>query len=398
MSSLLGAGLVGLLLTATAGRAEGPALSRFVFGEPHMGTRFELTLYALDEKTAGAAAKAAFARIAELDGIMSDYKSTSELMRLCARAGGEPVPVSEDLFTVLAKAQEVSKRSDGAFDVTVGPVMQLWRRSWRTQRLPDPEQLSKARELVGYDKVVLDARARTVQLKKAGMRLDLGGIGKGFAADATLATLAKQGVTRALVAAGGDIACGAPPPEADGWNVAIQPLLDDGKPPRFLRLKDAAVSTSGDREQHVEIDGKRYSHIIDPRTGMGLTGRRSVTVVASRGIDSDSMTKVVSVLGAERGFKLIDQIDGAAAYVVQKLDDKVETLESRDFRKWLRVDEDGTKKPREALKKQENGLPDPPAEFNLSKGPAGVPLVRPLSCFLLPLCFLLTHCHKAIIG
>src|SRR5262249_49774852 len=161
-----------------------PALSRFTFTEPHMGTRFKIIVYASDERTANGAVKAAFQRIADLDGIMSDYRPASELMQLCKKAGGEPVRVSEDLFTVLARAQEVAKRSDGAFDVTVGPVVRLWRRARRTKEFPDAEELARARALVGYDKVRLDAKARTVQLTKAGMLLDLGGIGKGYAADA----------------------------------------------------------------------------------------------------------------------------------------------------------------------------------------------------------------------
>src|SRR5262249_22764670 len=150
---------------------------------PHMGTRFQLTMYAPDEATASKAARAAFARIAELDGIMSDYRPASELMRLCAKAGGDPVPVSPELFAVLDKAQEVSRLSAGAFDVTVGPVVRLWRLARRTQRLPEAEQLARARALVDYRNIKLDPEKRTVQLLKAGMQLDLGGIGKGFAAD-----------------------------------------------------------------------------------------------------------------------------------------------------------------------------------------------------------------------
>src|SRR5438270_6131047 len=164
----------------------GPALTRFTYTEPHMGTRFRIIAYAPDRATADRAARDAFARIAALDGSMSDYRPASELMRLCARAGGPPVKVSKDLFFVLSRAQEVSRRSGGAFDVTVGPVVRLWRLSRRTQRLPDPEKLARARALVGYRNVRLDPDARTVQLLKPGMQLDLGGIAKGYAADQAL--------------------------------------------------------------------------------------------------------------------------------------------------------------------------------------------------------------------
>jgi thiamine biosynthesis lipoprotein len=310
----------------------GARLSRFTFTEPHMGTRFKIILYAKNDATANRAAKAAFARIADLDGIMSDYRSTSELMRLCQKSGGEPVPVSDDLFRVLSRAQEVSKLSDGAFDVTVGPVVRLWRRARRTHELPDSKELAQARELVGYHNVRLDSKNQTVQLLKPGMRLDLGGIGKGYAADAALATLKEHGVTRALVAAGGDIAVSGPPPGAEGWTIGIAPLEDpDAKSKRYLILHDAAVSTSGDAEQYLEIGGKRYSHILDPKTGLGLTDRLSVTVVAPKGLSADPLTKVVSVLGPERGLAIIDGLDGVAALVVRKTDKSLETFESKRF-------------------------------------------------------------------
>ncbi|HMC63814.1 MAG TPA: FAD:protein FMN transferase [Gemmataceae bacterium] len=319
---------------ASAPSAE-PVLSRFEFAEPHMGTRFRIVLYAPNKQMAEKAAKAAFARIAELDGIMSDYRSSSELMRLCKKADGAPVRVSEDLFYVLQRAQEVSRRCDGAFDVTVGPVVRLWRRSRRTQQLPDPEQLAQARELVGYEKVRLNEKDRSVQLTQAGMQLDLGGIGKGYAADAALKVLKQHGITRALVAAAGDIAVSGPPPDTPAWKVAIHPLDPEQKSSRFLSLRHAAVSTSGDTEQFVEIGDKRYSHIVDPKTGMGLVGRMSATVLAKDGTASDSLAKVVCVLGPERGLKLIEATDGAAALFVRRTDEGVETFESKRFSTFL---------------------------------------------------------------
>jgi thiamine biosynthesis lipoprotein len=296
-----------------------------------MGTRFRIVLYAADEATANRAAKAAFARIAELDGIMSDYRATSELMQLCAKAGGEPVKVSDDLFTVLEKAQQVSRLSDGAFDVSVGPVVKLWRIARRTQKLPDKEALDKALALVGYRNIKLDSKNRTVQVVKPGMQLDLGGIAKGYAADCALATLRKHAVDRALVAAGGDIAVSGPPPDADGWKIGIQPV-EGGEPRKYLLLKDAAVSTSGDFEQYTVIDGKRYSHIVDPKTGLGLVGRMSVTVVAKNGLNSDPLAKVPCVLGPEKGLAIIDSLDGVSALMVRKTDKGEEVIESKRFK------------------------------------------------------------------
>jgi FAD:protein FMN transferase len=317
-----------LILNTACGVAP---LSRHEFIEPHMGTRFKVVLYAADAETAKLASKAAFARIAELDGIMSDYRPSSELMQLCAKAGGDSVRVSEDLFVVLEKALAVSRNSDGAFDVTVGPVVRLWRIARRTQQLPDKDALARALALVGYQNIKLDAKNRTVQLLKPGMQIDLGGIAKGYAADCALAVLKQHGIARALVAAGGDIAVGAPPPDAEGWKIGIQPV-EGGEPRRYLLLKDAAVSTSGDFEQYVVIDGKRYSHIVDPKTGLGLVGRMSVTVVARNGLTSDPTTKTVCVLGPERGLKLIDEQEGVAAMMVRQTDKGEEVIESKRFR------------------------------------------------------------------
>jgi FAD:protein FMN transferase len=294
---------------------------RFTFSEPHMGTIFRIVLYAPDATTAAKASRVAFDRIAALDDTMSDYKPDSELMRLCQAGGGPPVKVSEDLFQVLAAAQELSARSDGAFDITVGPVVRLWRRARRRHELPDSNRLAQARALVGYHNLVLDPKQCTAQLLKPGMMLDLGGIAKGYAADQALNLLKRDGITSALVAAAGDIACSRPPPGRESWRIEIAspaPSTKSGdKSPHYLLLHDAAVSTSGDAEQHLDLGGQRYSHIINPATGMPLTGRRSVTVVARRGITADSYAVAVCVLGPERGLKLVDSTDGTAALIVE---------------------------------------------------------------------------------
>jgi thiamine biosynthesis lipoprotein len=300
-----------------------------------MGTTFRLVLYAADQKAAKAAADAGFARVAALDQYMSDYKQDSELMTLCRAfhtVVGLPVPVSDDLFAVLWQAKELSRRSDGAFDVTVGPVVQLWRHARRTQQLPDKDELAAALRKVGWRNVELDPVKRTVRLLVPGMLLDLGGIAKGYAADEVLALLRQRfGISRALVAAAGDITCGDPPPGREHWDVEIAPIAR-GQQPRSLRLANAAVSTSGDLEQFVEIGGVRYSHIVDPRTGLGLTGRRSVTVIAPRGVAADSMTKAVMLMPAGRGFDLVEATAGAAAFVaVVGPDETVRATESRRF-------------------------------------------------------------------
>lgn len=314
-------------------------LDRYVFTEPHMGTTFRIILYAPDEATAKAAAKAAFARVAELNAIMSDYQPTSELMRLCQKAGGAPVEVSIDLFDILRKSEEYARLTDGAFDVTISPVVRLWRRARRTREMPRAEDIKKALALVDYRKIKLEPKGRTVQLMLMGMLLDLGSIAKGYAADAALAVLRRHGITRALVAAGGDIAVGDAPPSAAGWKVGIAPLKNPDAPPELhLLLKNAGVSTAGDAEQFVEIAGKRYSHIIDPKTGIGLVGRRSVTVIAPNATTSDALDTAVCVMGPERGIPLIDaRADLAAIYVIET-DKGIEKTFSKRFKPYLATD------------------------------------------------------------
>jgi thiamine biosynthesis lipoprotein len=331
MTTLRALGLA-CLFVLPASAAE-PALLRHVFSEKHMGTLFRIIVYARDAEVASKASKEAFARVSELNAIMSDYLSTSELMRLCAKAGGKPVKVSGELFVVLKRAQEVARDSDGAFDVTVGPVVRLWRKARRTGRMPDQKQLEAARALVGYKNVVLDEKAQTVKLLVPGMQLDLGGIAKGYAADEVLRVLAKHGLTRALVAAGGDIAVHDAPPDKPGWRIEIAAIDAGMEGKRYLVLANAAVSTSGDAEQYVEIDGKRYSHIVDPRTGIGLVGRMSATVVAPDGITSDSLTKVVAVLGPKKGFEIIERTKGVGGRFVRKKDDGTGVFVSKNFPK-----------------------------------------------------------------
>jgi thiamine biosynthesis lipoprotein len=208
--------------------------------------------------------------------------------------------------------------------------VQLWRRARRTGELPAAQQLARARGLTGYRKLHLDGQARSVRLERIGMRLDLGGIAKGFAADEAIAVLKRHGINSALVAAGGDIAVSGPPPGAAGWLIAIAPPGSSERPPRqHLLLRAAAVSTSGDAEQYVEVSGVRYSHVVDPRTGLGVVGHSSVTVVAPDGTTSDALATAASVLGPGRGLKLIDSTEGAAALFIQATGQGSQSFESK---------------------------------------------------------------------
>jgi thiamine biosynthesis lipoprotein len=290
-----------------------------------MAVPFELVFYAPDEGAANRAAQNTFRRIAQLNKILSDYDPESELRRLCATSGeGRSVPVSDPLWRVLSEAYQVADLSDGAFDVTVGPMIRIWRRARRLHELPSQEKVDAARPLVGYRLMQLDHEHRAVELKKKGMRLDLGGIAKGFATEEALRVLADHGITRAMVHAGGDISLGEPPPDNPGWVVALLSPQQGDSPSGYLCLSRCSVSTSGDLEQYTIIEGRRYSHVIDPKTGIGLTDRSLVTVVALDGMTADALATAISVMGPQKGLRLAEKLPGVAARIVRAPEGKTE--------------------------------------------------------------------------
>jgi len=324
------------LLAGCRSAPPGKSLQRYGFSHPAMGTLVSITLYAADNGSARDAAGAAFKRIDALEDILSDYQADSELNRLRDQPWGAPVPVSAELFDVLQRARKIAQLSDGAFDPTIGPYVRLWRFSHKRGVLPNPEEIATARAAVGWQKLALDPRARTVTLLAPGMRLDLGSIGKGYAADQALQLLKERGIDRALVAASGDIAIGNPPPGQRGWRIAIAAFegATNGIPPPLL-LRNAGVSTSGDSEQFIVIDGVRYSHIVDPATGFGLTRRIQTTVIGPDATTTDSLDTAVSLLGVKRGLALVDSWPHTAALILTKEDGQTRSYTSRRLRKML---------------------------------------------------------------
>ena len=295
------------------------SLERIEAAQPHMGTEFSIVVYAADAASARHAVDAAFARIAELDQRLSDYRSDSEINLLCAGAPhAEWMPVSSDLWHLLSLANQLSRQSDGAFDVTVGPLTKLWRRARRRHEVPPAAQLAQARQAVGYQYLQLDLPTRRVRLTRAGMRVDLGAIAKGYAAEQAGRILEAHGLRRWLVDAGGDLAAGDGPPGNSGWRIAIAPLEANEPPTRWLQIARSSVATSGDFWQYFELDGQRYSHILDPRTGMGVRGRSSVTVIARHGELSDALASTLTVLPPERGLELAARYSGTEALIIRE--------------------------------------------------------------------------------
>lgn len=317
-----------------------PALARFEFTRPQMGVPFRIVVYAPHETAASNATEAAFGRVAALNAILSDYDPDSEISRLCRDTpAGQPVRVSPELAWMLERSLALSRATDGAFDVTVGPLANLWRRARRQGQLPSESLLQEARARTGWRHLDFDARSRTVTLRVPGMRLDFGAIAKGYAADEALRVLTGHGCPRALVAAAGDVRAGEAPPEAPGWKVELGATDATNSPPaRVLFLRHAAVATSGDLFQRLEIGGRRYSHILDPRTGIGLTDHSLVSVIARDGTTADSLATAVSVLGPDRGLALVEKTRGAAALILRAPGAGLETYESRRLRSWLATD------------------------------------------------------------
>jgi len=287
---------------------------------PLMGVEWTLTVHAPTAPAGRQAIDAGFDEAVRLERILSDYDPGSELSRLSASSSAQtPVPLGDDLWHVLVRSKEICRQSHGAFDITVGPLTTLWRQSRRSGHLPRPDKLKRAMAAVGGDGIMLDPDRRTAQLTKPGMRLDLGGIGMGYAADRVLATLEGLGIPSAMVDASGDIVVSGAPPHAAGWRIRIAGLgPNGGKRHETIMLTHAAITTSGDANQAVEIDGKRYSHIVDPRTGLGVAGPAAVTVIAPDGATADALATAASVLGPEAGMEVVAQFPGCAARFLWK--------------------------------------------------------------------------------
>jgi len=326
-SSELLAALAFLCLPLSAAK-----LQPFEAVEPHMGTLFRIKLYAADEAEAQAAFTAAFQRITELDRTFSDYIPDSELNRLVKSAVHKPVKVSSDMLRLLTASQDLSRESDGAFDITVGSVTHLWREARKQGRTPDPASLREAMAHCGYTRLHVSAAEQTVELDEEGMQFDAGAIAKGDAADQALRVLGQRGIQSALVAASGDLAFSEAPPGETGWKIGLD-SFDAAQAPftRVLRLANGAVSTSGPGEQHLDKGGVRYSHILDGRTGKALTKELTVSVIARRGIDADSLATAVSALGVRRGLALIERRTEAAALILSEQSGTRKLTESSRF-------------------------------------------------------------------
>jgi len=270
------------------------AQKRYEYREVHMGMPVRIVLYADTDSLARTAAKAAFERIASLDSDLSDYRPDSELRRIEAAAGAW-VRIKPSTYDVLARAVGIAEISGGAFDPTIKPLTHLWREARRTGTAPRQAALDSARALVSWQRLQLDSVNPAARLTTRGMRIDLGGIAKGYIMQEALRTLQRNGITSALVEAGGDIVAGSRPPGRPGWRVDV-PGADSAFRARAAALENQALATSGASAQFVEIDGVRYSHVVDPVTGKGLTSSATMHVIANDGATADALATTVSIV------------------------------------------------------------------------------------------------------
>ena len=265
-----------------------------------MGTEFRIVVHAPDSGIARTATDLAYRRIDEINTVISNYDPESELSRLSAIAGRDSAAaVSPRLWELLARAQQIARETGGAFDITLGRVTRLWRRAVRRQSMPDSLALAKALAASGNQYLVLDSLTQTVRITVPGLLLDPGGIGKGFAADKSLAVLDSLGLRSALVDAGGDMAIGAPPPGAEGWRVAMSQESGPAEP-QVRYLSHCGVAGSGDSFQYLTDGHSRFAHIVDGQTGMGVENSVPATIVAVDATTADALATAAVVSGANQ--------------------------------------------------------------------------------------------------
>ncbi len=289
-----------------------PALQKFSRLQVMHTIKVEMTTYASSEAVANAALDAAFARAAVLYAMMDDYHDTSELNQFCAKAGQGPVRISPELMVVFMQAQRMHALTGGAFDITLKPCVQMWRRSRQIGELPPPAVIAQARSFTGMDKLVLRQQDGTAELTQAGMQLDLGGIAKGYIADEMVRVMRENGCPRCACFNGGDRVFGdAPPDEPRGWRVEVP----DAPEPIAFFIHNGAASVSGDVFRFVDIGGVRYSHVIDPKTGLGLTTHKMACLRGVRGIDTDPLVKGGSLMDEAAWQKAVAQIEGGQGWV-----------------------------------------------------------------------------------
>jgi thiamine biosynthesis lipoprotein len=301
-------------LLASPARSSAPSVIRYEGTRYSMGCAYAIVAYGEDGAALPRIVEEAFDEVDRLDRLMSHYKPESPLSRLNQTAAAAAVSIDPELFAIIAESMRYSRESDGAFDITVGPLMKAWGFFKGEGRMPDARELDAVRQRIGYHHVILDERAHSVRFDRPGIELDLGGIGKGYAVDRVVDLLRARHITAALVSAGGSTiyALGTPPGE-DGWSVSVQDPLHADKTALTLRLKDRSLSIAGRSEKSFEVNGVVYSHIMDPRTAKPVQGMLTVAVLSATGTAGDALDDVLFVQGVDKSRTYLSRLPGVEA-------------------------------------------------------------------------------------
>lgn len=282
-----------------------------------MGTVIEFKLYCRNKEFCNEAIFEAYSEVKRLDDMLSNYKSDSNLAQVNSYAGKGRIKVPSEFIELTERAVYFSNLTDGAFDITVGELVDLWRNSQQKDDMPDEKVIKRTvSECVGSKKISLYPREKEIELKSSCLSIDFGGIGKGYAVDRALKILRDKGIENGLINFSGNIYAIGSPPGEEGWRIAIKhPRMKD-EALTFIEVRDMAVSTSGDYERYFEIGGKRFSHIIDPRTGYPVEYVPSVTVIAENATDADALSTAVSVMGKEKSVETLEKLERVGAIIV----------------------------------------------------------------------------------
>jgi len=290
-----------------------------------MGNRFEITVAASNITEATTHIENAVNEIRRIEKLLTTFDESSQTNLVNRQAGIEPVKVDKEMFDLIARSKKISELTQGAFDITYGSVdKRFWNFDLTMKSLPDPQEAKQHVRLINYENVILDESKSTVLLKEKGMRIGFGGIGKGYAADRAKAILLNDGVKSGVVNAAGDLTAWGVQPNGTPWTIGIADPNAARSAFSYLEITNSSVATSGNYEKYVVIDGKKYSHTIDPKTGMPVAGIKSVTIISPSAELSDAMATPVMIMGIKVGLDMINQVHGLACIIVDD-DDHIYT-------------------------------------------------------------------------
>ena len=310
-------------------------LKRFEFPGNKMGSPFNIIFYHTDSVEAVSLARECFLIVDSLNNIFSDYSSESEIGKLALQTDQTDIKVSEELFSMIIRSKEAWKRSGKTFDITIGALTQLWRKAKKENRFPSEAEIEAAKDLTGFKNIIINERSKTISFKKPGIRFDFGGIVPGYVAQRVIDFLKTKNVNIALVDASGDIVMSDAPPGKDGWTIGINlPENENEIWDKKLELQNFAVSTSGDVYRYTIHNGIKYSHIIDPRTGYGVTSQRNVTVITKYGADADWLATACSILPIKKALSLAKK-EHAAILIATLKDENITIYKSKSFERYF---------------------------------------------------------------